>query len=408
MIISNSATANLKTLIVKNKVIKSIITIRFNQSPVYNCFFIDNPERIVLDISQSIPISLKKKIILKFNRYNLIKSIRTSTQKNNTSIRIVFDIQCSLYTNVTIQQVSLRKFGKNYNLVIIIRGQTHTNTTNININKKNNVFISSATTTAATLNKLLHSTSLHKLCQAAAVSTLPITIPIVVAIDAGHGGQDPGATGNKGLKEKNVTIAIARKLKIMLNADPMFKPVLTRNRDYFMSVIDRSEVARKHGASVLVSIHTDAAASNRRACGASVWILSNRRAHSEIYNWLEQYDKQYKLIGCASKLLTNSIGDPYFSKLVLDLQFDHSQRVGYEIAVKVLGKLKIVGSLHKTKPQYANLGVLRSPDIPSLLVETGFISNIREELLLGSSSYQKKIANALHLGLRAYFIAHTT
>lgn len=227
----------------------------------------------------------------------------------------------------------------------------------------------------------------------------------MVAIDAGHGGEDPGAIGPNGLNEKNVTIAIARKLKTLLDADRMFKSVLTRDSDDFISVIGRSDVARKKGASVLVSIHADAAP-NSSARGASVWVLSNRRANSEMAHWLEQHEKQSELLGGAGDLLANSKGDPYLSQALLDLQFCHSQRVGYDIAVKVLSQLQRVGALHKRRPGHASLGVLRSPDIPSLLVETVFISNTREERLVGSSAYRDKIAKALYLGLRAYFLAH--
>jgi len=123
-------------------------------------------------------------------------------------------------------------------------------------------------------------------------------------------------------------------------------------------------------------------------------------------NWLEQKEKQSELLGGAGDLLANSQADPYLSQAVLDLQFGHSQRVGYDVAVKVLQQLRGITPLHKRLPEHASLGVLRSPDIPSLLVETGFISNAGEERLLGSSAYQEKIALAIHKGLRSYFLAH--
>jgi N-acetylmuramoyl-L-alanine amidase len=167
----------------------------------------------------------------------------------------------------------------------------------------------------------------------------------------------------------------------------------------------RSDVARKQGANVLVSIHADVSP-NRSANGASVWVLSNRRANSEMAGWLEQHEKQSELLGGAGDVLASAKADPYLSQAVLDLQFGHSQRVGYDVAVKVLQQLQSVGSLHKRRPEHASLGVLRSPDIPSLLVETGFISNNTEEQLLGSGSYQEKIARAIHNGLRSYFLAH--
>ncbi len=162
---------------------------------------------------------------------------------------------------------------------------------------------------------------------------------MIIAIDAGHGGQDPGAIGPNGTKEKNVTIAIARKLRALLNADPLFKPVLTRDGDYFISVMGRSDVARKQNANFLVSIHADAAP-NRDATGASVWVLSNRRANSEMAGWLEQHEKQSELLGGAGDVLANSQSDPYLSQAVLDLQFGHSQRVGYDVATNVLSQLQ--------------------------------------------------------------------
>ena len=228
---------------------------------------------------------------------------------------------------------------------------------------------------------------------------------VIIAIDAGHGGQDPGAIGPGGTREKNVTIAIARKLRTLLNDDPMFKAVLTRDGDYFISVMGRSDVARKQNANFLVSIHADAAP-NRDATGASVWVLSNRRANSEMAGWLEQHEKQSELLGGAGDVLANSQADPYLSQAVLDLQFGHSQRVGYDVATNMLSQLGRIGSLHKRRPEHASLGVLRSPDIPSVLVETGFISNNGEERLLGSDAYQQQLAEAIYSGLRNYFQAH--
>ncbi|WP_312928483.1 N-acetylmuramoyl-L-alanine amidase AmiB, partial [Pseudescherichia sp.] len=221
----------------------------------------------------------------------------------------------------------------------------------------------------------------------------------------GHGGQDPGAIGPGGTREKNITLSVARKLRTLLNNDPMFKGVLTRDGDYFISVMGRSDVARKQNANFLVSIHADAAP-NRDATGASVWVLSNRRANSEMASWLEQHEKQSELLGGAGDVLANSQSDPYLSQAVLDLQFGHSQRVGYDVATNMLSQLSRIGSLHKRRPEHASLGVLRSPDIPSVLVETGFISNRSEERLLDSDDYQQQLAEAIYAGLQSYFQAH--
>ncbi|MGP1956342.1 MAG: N-acetylmuramoyl-L-alanine amidase [Arsenophonus sp. NC-PE1-MAG3] len=225
-----------------------------------------------------------------------------------------------------------------------------------------------------------------------------------MAIDAGHGGKDPGAIGKNGYHEKNITMSIGHKLENHLKTDPMFKPVMTRNGDYFISVPGRSEVARKKAADMLVSIHADATHNNRTR-GASVCVLSNKRASSELNNWLEQHEKQSELLGGAADALANVV-DIYLNQAILDLQFSNSQRVGYAVAVKVLRELSKIGNIHKYDPKHASLGVLRSPDIPSILVETGFISNISEERLLVSNDYQESLAVAIYQGLRNYFTQH--
>lgn len=426
---------------VNNGSTESRVTLSFDGKPIYAFFSLSGPERVVLDVRQSGNLS---GLPLEFSGQNLLKRIRSSTPKDEQSTRLVLELTQKVKTRAVTQQS-----GNNYTVVItmtaaesapvrqaqvlnqtntpspnagrltsravntntpspnagrLISQAANTNTaarvTNSNpptaaknpFNNKPTVVVSSATTTTNTARPI----------KTASVAN---SSRVVVAIDAGHGGQDPGAIGQNGLKEKNVTIAISRRLEALLNNDPMFKPVLTRNGDYFISVMGRSDVARKQSANVLVSIHADAAP-NRSATGASVWVLSNRRANSEMGNWLEQHEKQSELLGGAGDVLANTASDPYLSQAVLDLQFGHSQRVGYDVATKVLRELETVGDIHKRRPEHASLGVLRSPDIPSLLVETGFISNSTEERLLGSSAYQEKIAQAIYKGLRSYFLAH--
>ncbi|WP_413530245.1 N-acetylmuramoyl-L-alanine amidase AmiB [Rahnella inusitata] len=396
--------AGMKNINVSNGASQSTVTITFDGSPDYSFFPLHNPERVVMDIRQD---GVMKGLPLTFNGQNLVTRVRASTPPNAQSQRLVFELNQKVRTNATKQ-----KDGSQYTVVLTMNAaaaprntapvSTVTNTPSPNANRtpatstKSNPFTNDKTTVASTAVAPDNSRS----------STITTSdSKIIVAIDAGHGGQDPGAIGAGGLKEKNVTIAIARKLQTILNADPMFQPVLTRDGDYFISVMGRSDVARKKNANVLVSIHADAAPS-RSARGASVWVLSNRRANSEMGNWLEQHEKQSELLGGAGDVLANTASDPYLSQAVLDLQFGHSQRVGYDVATRVLRELRTVGSLHKAKPEHASLGVLRSPDIPSLLVETGFISNGTEERLLGSSAYQDKIARAIHIGLRNYFQSH--
>ena len=397
--------AGMKNINVSNGQTQSTVTITFDGSPDYSFFPLHNPERVVMDIRQD---GVMKGLPLTFNGQNLVTRVRASTPPNAQSQRLVFELNQKVRTNATKQ-----KDGSQYTVVLTMNAAapaprraapvvTATNTPSPNAGRmvtpssKSNPFTNDQT-------KVVSTSVAPDNSRSSTVSTSDSRI--IVAIDAGHGGQDPGAIGAGGLKEKNVTIAIARKLQAILNADPMFQPVLTRDGDYFISVMGRSDVARKKNANVLVSIHADAAPS-RSARGASVWVLSNRRANSEMGNWLEQHEKQSELLGGAGDVLANTASDPYLSQAVLDLQFGHSQRVGYDVATRVLRELRSVGSLHKAKPEHASLGVLRSPDIPSLLVETGFISNSTEERLLGSSAYQDKIARAIHVGLRNYFQSH--
>ncbi|WP_186367520.1 N-acetylmuramoyl-L-alanine amidase AmiB [Yersinia aldovae] len=411
---------------VTNGASESKVTLSFDGKPIYAFFSLSSPERVVLDVRQSGNLS---GLPLEFSGQNLLKRIRSSTPKDAQSTRLVLELTQKVKTRAVTQQS-----GSNYTVVITMTAAAPARQAQTTLSP-NNPPLSQTNTPSPNAGRLTANSS--TIAPRVATPTTPAKNPfnnqptivmssseittntarpikktsvanssrVVVAIDAGHGGQDPGAIGQNGLKEKNVTIAIARRLEAMLDSDPMFKPVLTRNGDYFISVMGRSDVARKQSANVLVSIHADAAP-NRSATGASVWVLSNRRANSEMGNWLEQHEKQSELLGGAGDVLANTASDPYLSQAVLDLQFGHSQRVGYDVATKVLNELQTVGNIHKRRPEHASLGVLRSPDIPSLLVETGFISNSTEERLLGSSAYQEKIARAIYKGLRSYFLAH--
>ncbi|CAI1164303.1 N-acetylmuramoyl-L-alanine amidase AmiB [Serratia quinivorans] len=414
------AASSLSDIKVTNAQREATVSVSFNGPPDYAFFPLHGPDRVVLDVNQKGKVG---GLPLNFSGQNLVKSIRSSTPKDAQSVRLVFDL-----TQRSKTRVATRQSGSIYTVVFTIAAEGSANTNIVRKapvsapvavsqpTRKAPVVVSEPDEPAPVRKAPSGSNPFSNKTTVVAGTASEITPRssrvsagsgdrVVVAIDAGHGGQDPGAIGPNGLKEKNVTIAIARRLQALLDADPQFKPVLTRNGDYFISVMGRSDVARKQGANVLISIHADAAP-NRSANGASVWVLSNRRANSEMAGWLEQHEKQSELLGGAGDLLANSQADPYLSQAVLDLQFGHSQRVGYDVAVKVLQQLQSVGSLHKRRPEHASLGVLRSPDIPSLLVETGFISNSTEERLLGSSAYQEKIARAIHNGLRSYFLAH--
>ncbi|WP_323636778.1 N-acetylmuramoyl-L-alanine amidase AmiB [Pectobacterium polaris] len=401
LLASSAWAANLSDIKVDNASGQATVRLSFSGQPIYAFFPLSNPARVVIDIRQT---GVIQGLPLDFSGQNLIKRVRTSNAQDAQSLRLVLDLTQAAKTRAVTQ-----KEGSGYVVVFTITGDkaktvqasappASRQQNSAPAEPANNPFTNKPFTNKPTVAVNTSSSSTRAPARQG-------NERVVVAIDAGHGGQDPGAIGTNGLREKNVTISIARKLQILLNNDPAFKGVLTRDGDYFISVMGRSDVARKQGANLLVSIHADAAP-NRNAKGASVWVLSNRRANSEMANWLEQHEKQSELLGGAGDLLANSSADPYLSQAVLDLQFGHSQRVGYDVATKVLRELQRVGGLHKRLPEHASLGVLRSPDIPSLLVETGFITNVSEERLLGSNDYQEKLANAIYQGLRSYFQTH--
>jgi N-acetylmuramoyl-L-alanine amidase len=225
---------------------------------------------------------------------------------------------------------------------------------------------------------------------------------IVIAIDAGHGGHDPGAVGPRGTYEKHVTMAISERLAALLNQEPGFKAVLTRSADYYIYPTKRPEMARNKQADLLISIHADAV-KNRKAHGGSVWVLSLRRATTEVGRMLEQTEQHSELLGGVAEVIKDSANERYLAQTVLDLSMNHSMTTGFEIATKVLAEMGKVTHLHKKEPQPASLGVLKAPDIPSFLVETGFISNPAEEQKLKSASYQQKLAAAIFRALKLHY-----
>jgi N-acetylmuramoyl-L-alanine amidase len=224
--------------------------------------------------------------------------------------------------------------------------------------------------------------------------------PFIVAIDAGHGGKDPGATGPDGIHEKNVTLPIARRLAALINQQPGMKAVLTRKGDYFVELTERSEIARRNKARLLISIHADSGHDSSTR-GASIWVLSANRANREMKNYLHRQDE---LLGGAGKVMSqSSASNSYLAQTILDLSWDNSRSEGYDIGKRILRTMSSVTALSKKRPVYASLAVLKSPDIPSLLIETGFISNPTEEHLLNSANYQQSLANAIFNGITSYY-----
>ena len=221
---------------------------------------------------------------------------------------------------------------------------------------------------------------------------------IIVAIDAGHGGEDPGARGRGGAHEKNVTLSIARKLKSMLDRETNIRGVLTRDGDYFIPLHHRVEKARKVNADLFVSVHADAFI-KPNARGSSVFALSERGATSSAAKWLAKKENDADLIGGVNL----DVQDPYLKLTLADLSFTAQINDSLKLARAVLTELGEVNTLHKSDVEQAGFAVLKAPDIPSILVETAFISNPEEEKRLTDDAYQGKIAEAIMAGIKRYF-----
>ncbi len=223
--------------------------------------------------------------------------------------------------------------------------------------------------------------------------------PLVIAIDAGHGGQDPGATGLSGKREKDVTLAIARELARQINATPGLKAYLTRDNDVFIPLNQRAQLARQARADMFVSIHADAA-ENRAANGSSVYVLSLKGASSQRARWLADKENASDLIGGVRLEKTSGT----LASVLIDLTQSGQMKASEDAAAHVLDGLSRIGRNHKPHIERANFAVLRTSDMPAMLVETAFISNPEEERRLSEPAYQRQLARAVLDGVNTYFL----
>ncbi len=230
--------------------------------------------------------------------------------------------------------------------------------------------------------------------------TLPLADnrDVVIAIDAGHGGEDPGARGRRGTREKDVVLSIARQLERLIKAEKGMRPVMIRRGDYYLGLRKRMAKARQHKADLFISIHADAFRDSR-VRGASVYTLSRKGASSEAARWLAEKENSADLVGGVS--LDDK--DDVLASVLLDLSQTATQQASMEAAGEVFAELRRLGKTHKRQVQQAGFMVLKSPDIPSMLVETAFISNPAEERKLRDPKHQRRLAKAILLGVRDYF-----
>jgi len=332
-------------------------------SPVsHKLFTLSSPERIVLDLDQS---TMK----FELDGLDLAKSPITSIRsgaRDGKDLRIVLDLKRTVQPR-SFELTPNDQYG--HRLVVDLLSQQQ----------------ATEKTVADTLEQ-----------QKATVGR-----DVVIAIDAGHGGEDPGAMGPGRVREKDVVLAIARELHRLLDAEPGFKPVLVREGDYYVSLRNRTRLARKEGADLFVSIHADAF-KDARARGASVWTLSDRGASSEMGRWLAGQENSTDLIGGVGSISLND-KDDVLAGVLLDMSMTAVIGDSTEIGGYVLRNMGQVARLHKKDVEKAGFVVLKSPDIPSILVETGFISNPTEARLLRSREHQSKVARAVFGGIKEHF-----
>ena len=327
-------------------------------SPAHEVFLLNNPSRLVIDIHNA---RLKRKLPQPPATHPLFSRIR-SAARNDRDLRVVIDLKAP----VNPKSFALKP-NRTYGHRLVVDLFTR--------NKKRSV---------AARKKNPRSTGRPR--------------DIVIAIDAGHGGEDPGARGPHGTQEKKVVFAIAKKLEALIRNYPGMRPVMIRKGDYYIGLRKRMQIARRAKADLFVSIHADAF-KNSRVKGASVFTLSRRGASSEAARWLARNENAADLVGGVS--LDDK--DDVLASVLLDLSQTATQEVSQSVAKQVLKNFRSIGKLHSRHVQKAGFMVLKSPDIPSILVETAFISNPDEERKLRSHAHQRRMAKAIFNGILGYF-----
>ena len=326
----------------------------------YSIFTLSNPERLVIDFKNT---RLSKPLSPPSQEGTLIRNIR-SAPHNQHDLRVVLDL-----TGKPRYKSFLLAPYQDYGHRLVV-----------------DLYNTQATRTQEIKKSIPAPTELRD---------------IVIAIDAGHGGEDPGAHGRHGTREKDVVLAIARRLASLVRNEPGMTPVMIRSGDYYLSLRQRTQKAREQHADFFVSIHADAF-KDPRVSGMSVYVLSEHGATSEAARWLAEKENASDLIGGVS--LDDK--DDVLASVLLDLSQTGTIEASFEAGQEVLKNMKPLGNLHKQRVQQAGFVVLKSPDIPSILIETAYISNPREEQELRDASHQQDVAQAILNGVRGYFRKH--
>ncbi len=355
------------------------LVIDLSDIATYKLFTLDNPYRVVIDIENA-------KYVAKFDKAMLENSSISSLRHGlrDKGIRLVLDMQ---------EKVKPSSFllGPNQaygHRLVIDLGQLKPSNIALNTQPAPTIASKQPVPTAPSTPTPIE----HK----------PSAREFIVAIDPGHGGDDTGAIGNhQHLKEKDVVFAVSKKLLTLINAQPGMKAFLVRNGDYYVGLRNRMTLAREKGADLFISVHADSF-KDARASGASVFVLSEKGASNEAARWLAEKENRADLVG-GVKL--EDKGD-LLASVLLDLSQTASQSASHELANHLIANLAKVTDLHHKTVQRAGFLVLKSPDIPSVLVELGFISNKQGEKKLQNSTHQQALASALLAGVKTYAAKH--
>ena len=364
--------ANIKSVALKQGVNgQQKLVFELDKSIRHKVLTLSSPDRIVIDFLDT---QSKGKLFLgrnasktSKNQQKLVKNLRQSS-RNKKDFRVVLDM-----TQKAQATTKLNPRGSGFFLEVALSPKKPRKSTQQQVQKA-----------------------------ISAVTGGSIRKPMIVAIDAGHGGKDPGAVGKKGTKEKHVVLQIAQRLKKQIDRQPGMTAVLIRNGDYYVSLRKRIIKARSKKADLFVSIHADANP-NSKLTGSSVYILSEKGASSEAAKWLANSENSYESRIAGANLHR---GNKVVSSLLLDLSLSDTIDKSLEVASGVLKELGGVNNLLRRRVESAGFVVLKSPDIPSVLIETAFISNTREEKRLKTSRHQEKLAKAIFKGIRRYQVAH--
>jgi N-acetylmuramoyl-L-alanine amidase len=398
--ISSAASgAQLKNIAVSQNAGKTTLFLTVDGPFTHRVFTLISPNRVVLDLNGTdLAMNIKQ---LGLNSA-LIKQVRSGVSGSKT-LRLVFDVS----QNVQVNSAAWENKGVRIDLIGSMSRQPAGKPA---ISRQMSTNIIPQPSKTKSIPALRHIPQTANINQPAITHTQPIKVPhspsnkylrdVVVVLDAGHGGKDPGARGPRRSQEKDVVLAITLKLKQLIDRQPGMKAVLTRSGDYYVGLRQRLDIARKYNGDIFVSIHADAF-NNPHSNGASVFALSQRGATSEAARWLAEKENYSELGGVNLGDLDDSNG--VVRSVLIDLSQTATINSGLQMGSRVLNQLDNFTNLHNNKVEQAGFVVLKSTDIPSILVETGFISNPREERNLTSSTYQSRLSQAIFQGIKGYF-----